>query len=160
MKHCKIKMSLPVAVDKTRWHKNALTLQLHQICLISSCVTTVPPHPHHHQLWLSMRFYVNKSHIHKHSCNFRATIVVEPWYAAVWDLFVSSAGKWPLCNGAHLWWHYMRKQVYSGSCLQNRTLSSSSPFTDESPHISVVYSTAGREAHKCGQVLLPKLDLC
>lgn len=52
-----------------------------------------------------------------------------------------------------------RKQVDSGSCLQNRTLSSSSPLTDESPHISVVYSMAGREAHKCGQVLLPKLDL-
>lgn len=111
------------------------------------------------QLWLFITFYAYKSHIHKHSCNFRATIVAEIWRAAVWDLCVSSAGKWPLCRGAHLWWHYTRKQVYSGSCLQNRTLSSSSPLTDESPHISVVYSMAGSESHKCGQVLLRKLDL-
>lgn len=28
-----------------------------------------------HQLYPFIRFYMNKSHIHKHSCNFRATIV-------------------------------------------------------------------------------------
>lgn len=53
----------------------------------------------------------------------------------------------------------LHEKVYSGSCLQNRTLSSSSSLTDESPHISGVYSMAGSESHKCGQVLLRKLDL-
>lgn len=43
VKHCKVKMSLPVAVDKARWHRTALTLQLHQICTISSCAKTVFP---------------------------------------------------------------------------------------------------------------------